>query len=419
MNIRLIILLIALLVGSVLGSFIIKDPGYLLVSYRSYVLETSLWLGIFVLISGSFLTLLFVALLKNFIKMPFSQYSWFIDKQHKNIRKANFVGLQQLLGGEYKKAAKSLVQGSSESDLPLLNYLAASRAMHAIKDYKGRDNLLQKAIEESSENNPEVRLLTAEFLISAQKLEPAQEILLQLMHKNPTNQLVQNLLVEISEVQNNWQVLQEFSHIEKHLTPNNHEKFLLFKLGSIINDKDKTPAQKEKQLNKIWNNIPKSVPKSTSLKCVYLDVLLDLEQYNKAFENIDIWLKEDWDDTLVERLGRSYGTKQLESAYNWSKQKPNNQALFMVIAKQELHLGNMITVKENLDKANSFGPTHKILSELGRFEVEQGNHKQGVEYFATALRLIQKQLVGKETATQHFQGLRSTPAVPATPPPKG
>ena len=49
MNRELLIITASMLLAGFLGTLIAKDPGYVLVSYRDYIIQTSLWILLFFL----------------------------------------------------------------------------------------------------------------------------------------------------------------------------------------------------------------------------------------------------------------------------------------------------------------------------------------------------------------------------------
>ena len=67
MKLLLVFVLIVLLAGAVVGELIVQDPGYVLLSYQTTTIETSIWgLGMVVLVS--FTTLYVVLQLLQYLK---------------------------------------------------------------------------------------------------------------------------------------------------------------------------------------------------------------------------------------------------------------------------------------------------------------------------------------------------------------
>jgi len=47
--------LIAVIIGGLVGTLLLRDPGYVLITYANVAVETSLWVGLLVLIAVYFL----------------------------------------------------------------------------------------------------------------------------------------------------------------------------------------------------------------------------------------------------------------------------------------------------------------------------------------------------------------------------
>ncbi len=51
MKLGLLLVVVAVVLGGLIGTLVVRDPGYILVSYADMAVETSLWFGLLVLLA--------------------------------------------------------------------------------------------------------------------------------------------------------------------------------------------------------------------------------------------------------------------------------------------------------------------------------------------------------------------------------
>ena len=138
-------LFILVLVAGYLGTFVARDPGYVLVRWQDYSLITSIWIMLALLLVFVLALHLLLRLWRFLTQSGFLVRGWQKGLKEAKTNRLSRKGLRLLAEGEYGSARKYLnavVRGSQSDGL---NYLAAARAANATGDSEGRETYLRLA----------------------------------------------------------------------------------------------------------------------------------------------------------------------------------------------------------------------------------------------------------------------------------
>ena len=178
-----LIFIVALILSALAASLLLQDPGYVVISFRGYLVEMSvpILLALFVLVLVS---------------------SWFIVKLFRAPRKLGEVaaryrsgragqrltrGIIEVAEGNFAKGERLLARAAKVSDAPLLNYLQAARAAHLLGQNDRRDNWLKEAFEQTPEAANAVLLTQAELQLDQEQYEQALATLRRLEESSPNH----------------------------------------------------------------------------------------------------------------------------------------------------------------------------------------------------------------------------------------
>jgi hypothetical protein len=127
----LIYLVVALVVGGAVGTLMAR-PGYVLVSYESMSLETSLWFAVLALIVGYFLLRIVSGLLMRLIRSGAGVAAWQQNRARAGGAGAHGARFAACRRGDWPGARKALATDAESVDVPLVNYLGAARAANEV-----------------------------------------------------------------------------------------------------------------------------------------------------------------------------------------------------------------------------------------------------------------------------------------------
>jgi HemY protein len=215
---RAVILLFLLLAATVaLMLQIREDSGYVLLSYGSYSLETSL-IVLLVALGASF-ALLYMAVrtVIGAIRIPKATRDY--NRKRLRSRAANELqqGLLQLAEGNWSQAQKNLSRHAHDSQLAIVHYLSAARAAQRAHDTESRDAWLAKAYQANPQAEIAIGLAKAELQLDEKQLVHALATLRRLREKNPKHPYVLKLLAQTHIQLNEWQELEQLlADLEQH-----------------------------------------------------------------------------------------------------------------------------------------------------------------------------------------------------------
>ncbi|MEC7815750.1 MAG: heme biosynthesis HemY N-terminal domain-containing protein, partial [Pseudomonadota bacterium] len=190
----LLIVLLALLLGTGLSLGLAYDLGYIRISLGHYLIETNFWVGlglIIVLVVGS---LFVINTLKRLRQGTGMVAGWIARGNERRARRRTTQGLLSLAEGNWPRARKLLASSAQNADTPLINYLAAAQAAHESGDHDAVDDLLRKAYESTPGSSMAVGITQAQLQLAGNRLEQALATLIRLRKESPHHPFVLKLL---------------------------------------------------------------------------------------------------------------------------------------------------------------------------------------------------------------------------------
>ncbi|MDD1783532.1 tetratricopeptide repeat protein [Enterovibrio sp. ZSDZ35] len=204
--IKILLLVIALIAGIVVGPELAGNQGYVLISAANQTIEMSLTTLIILVVFAFGAFFLLEAIIRKLFSLSSSTRGWFSGRKNKKARELTNNGMLKLLEGDWKQAEKLVVKGASNSDAPLLNYLAAAEAAQSRGDVDNRDKYLQQANDVGSDSLA-TALTRAKLQYRQGQYEEALASLQGLVDANPRNTVLLVLLKDTYLQLQDWQAL--------------------------------------------------------------------------------------------------------------------------------------------------------------------------------------------------------------------
>lgn len=388
---RLIIYFLLLLGSIWVGIKIHKDPGYVLITYQNWSLETTLWFAILTIIL-SFLILYFLFRFLIGTSTVSEKFSlWLEQRRARKANKSTYLGLCELAEGEWKAAEKNLLHGASHNDVPLVNYLAAAEAAQKRGHFEDRDNYLRMAHQNAPQAEIAIGLSQAQLQLNAKQWELALATLRHLHQLSPDHPYVLNLLKSVYLELNDWKNLKELLpelKRNKVLSVTEYEKleqliYLELLKSAVTTDNIMT-------INETWEATPKSLQQQPTLLLLYVDFLLKHNQDNKAETLLRDALKKEWNSYLVARYGlvkSENPEKQLATAESWLKNHPDDAALLLCLGRLCARNNLPEKAQQYLSSSAQLEPRAETFRELAQLLEQTGNTQQALECYRQGLQL--------------------------------
>ncbi|MGZ0077075.1 heme biosynthesis HemY N-terminal domain-containing protein [Methylomonas sp. YC3] len=392
-------LLCAVLVAFLLHSWLVKqnDPGYVLIGFGHWSLETSLTVFAVAQVIGFFVLYNFFRLMGVLIRMP-NQFA----KRRRNIRfnrsqEALVAGLFDAADGNWERAEKVLIKHAAHSGAPLLHYLTAARAAQSRGALDKRDEYLQKASEQSSDTNMTVGLTQAELHLSEKQFEQALETLGKLHSINPGHARVLKMMHQAYQHLGDWEGLSKIlPSLQQHKVLMETEVKLL-ETETFSRLLKQTIAQGDRQaIQTCWEGIPDHIKTLPGIANIYFAAMIAAGAGSSVESAMLKQLGRHWDDTLlvlVSNIEAEDKAKQLQSIEQWLAVYPSNAVLLRVLGKLALKAEQMEKAEQYLLKSLNTEASVATYQLLGELLFSKGDKDQACDYFKRGMELASAELI--------------------------
>ena len=402
----LISLLSALAVAYALHSWLAKhnDPGYVLIGFGHWSLETSLTVFTVAQVIGFFLLYTFFRLLGALLRMPGQLAKRRRTVKFNRSQEALIAGLFDAADGNWESAEKTLIKHAANSGTPLLHYLTAARAAQSRGAFDKRDEYLQKAAEQSSENNLTVGLTQAELHMSEQQFGQAIETLSKLHSINPSHGRVLKMMHQAYQHIGDWEGL-------SRLLPSLQQNKVLMEAEVKILETEayssllkKAAEQNDEQaIQDCWNDVPEHIKNLPGIANIYFAAMIKTGAGNNIEEAVIKQLGNHWDTTTLElysNIETEHSDKQLLAAEKWLAVYPNHPTLLKVLGKLAFKVGQMEKAEQYLLKSLNGDSSVGAYQLLADVMFAKGDKDQACDYYKRGLALASSEIITRvETAS--------------------
>lgn len=392
----LIIIAIALLIGGGLMWLAEFEPGFVLLQYGSWSLETSLVvfaLAFVLLVLAAYWSLRSLILIKQ---TPGKLSRWQSAKALTRANRSLTQGLITLEEGRWSEAERLLMRYASHSETPLLHYLAAARAAQKQDAAERRDNYLRLAHETTDGADIAVGVVQAELQLASDQKEQALATLQHLREMSPKHPYVLQQLQKLYSEMNEWQGVQDVlpDLRKRHVLASSDVKSL--STDATVGQLEAAIARQQwNSVGDIWEKAPTKIRHSERMIHVYSTGLILQGRGKEAGPLIEAYMNNEWSDRLVHQYGLiqlDNLSGQIKRAEHWMKKHPDNPWLLLT-------LGRLLKVNNETDKAEGClrksllhgtrGETYQLLAEV--LATEPGKEPSVIEAYQKGLALMLSQ----------------------------
>lgn len=332
-----LLLALLVLIGSVAVALVaLPDPGYVLLGYGKYSVETSLLVLVTVLVLAYF----GVRALAGLWHVPAHMHNWGLRRRDRRLQLWYDDATRALAEGRLERAERRLARLLKSRQAPLQAYLAAAQAASQLGADQRRDQYLQLALQRQPQSETSILIQQAELQLSVAQSDQAQTTLTQLQKKIPHNARLLRLLMQLYLQQQDWPHLRELlpelrrsqvldhAHWQKLAVQVYREQVLGFSSASGLDS-----------LNASWNQLPPPVQQDQALLAVYIEQLLRLGAHAQAGQLLREQLGRDWNQRFVYLFGDAQEidvAAQQSRAEQWLEKHPHDPVLLLSLGKISL-----------------------------------------------------------------------------------
>ena len=173
-----IFLVLGLMVaGGIVGLVVSKDPGYVLLRYDGFSIETSLWVVLLTWFLAYGLFGFSIKFAKTLVSFPKDYVAWKRKKQNTVSIKDGEKGVFAIFENRWADATELLLRASRNAENPLSYLLFAAKAAHKAGLGGERDNLLEEISSRFDEAKKTVAYMRVDFHMEENRFRDAAGIL--------------------------------------------------------------------------------------------------------------------------------------------------------------------------------------------------------------------------------------------------
>jgi HemY protein len=389
------LILVALLLGVGIVALIRTEPGYMLLAYGNYTLESSLWVGGLLILLFVLLLYGLISLIRKLLAGPDSLAGWLRARKAQAASRLTNQGVTGFIEGHWGKSRDQLVRGARHNEAPLVNYLLAARASQQLAEPEQVQRCLGAAADTDASAVVAVELTRAELALQAGQFQQALDALAESRRNPGRNPHVLDLMAQAYRGLGDWDSLAGLlPDMKKHrvlpfeqLLDLERETF-----GRLLAQAGKTAGGGEPlaALNSSWKKLPAEMKQDAAIVQLYVRRLIGLGDHDTAGETIQRELKHRWDAELVHLYGYVQSANlrhQREQAEKWLEAHPDDAQLLMCLGRLAARDKLWGVARDYFERSYRVQRTPEICAELGRLLEGLGEPTVATAYFREGLEL--------------------------------
>lgn len=405
---RGIYLALALLAGGVLSSWMLSDPGRVVLSLHGYVVEMTLPIAVLLLLASYVTLRLGVRLIRSRRRSAEERAA----RQRERSQQQLAIGLTELSAGEWLAAEQTLTRSAYGSNQPLVHYLAAARAAELLGATARRDAWLAKALDVAPEQRAAIHITQAEMLLKHNQLAAALLTLEQLDASGHQNARGLILLARIYRQQGDWQKLKL---LEPRLrsTAGVQAATVDEVLAQVHLDMLKAAGTRgdAAQLEQVWHEVPKSMARRADVIATYARAALACNMPAPAEKALRELLNDQWDEAAVLLYGELAQAEPgideplslLQTVEKWLNDRPQDPTLLLTCARCCIRNELYGKARSYLEASLGIRPRLETYQILARLLEATGEREQAFKLLNNAL----VQAVGRRANLPRLRALRT------------
>jgi HemY protein len=384
---RLILAFLVLFFAVGLGYLMHRDPGYILITYRTWSIETSLWVGTTILTIAFLLLYFLLRLFSHTTKLASYLSIWHKERRERKAGKQTNQAFEALIEMRWRDAENTLIKSAKHSTIPVINYTAAAYAAQQLGHADRRDDHLNQL------NTTEkiTKLIKAHFYIKSQQWQSALNILRPLQDRHANDPAVLQCLAQTLMALNEWSAI----------------KVLLPKISKIGNTPAATPfntqlyskllrhASDSQWLDNIWKTTPKCLKTTATVVTAYAKKCHQFGITKKGLYAIESAAKKNCHRDLVTAYGQIIGDNlqhQIRQAESWLQQGRNEPATLLCLGRLCLEEKLWGKARDYLTRSIKITNAPAAHYELGKLHNTLGDAHIAITHYQQAASLLSEHL---------------------------
>ena len=375
----------ALFVGALVAHFLLGDQGYVLITFRGYLIEMSVP-ALIIVFAVLYAT---IRLLRRLWLAPRALAEAWANRGGRNAGVRLTRGLMHMAEGDFTRGEKLLTRGLKNSTSPLVNYLLAARAAQAQGARDRRNEWLKLAYEALPDAEVTVLLTQAELELEDGDLERALATGQRILDKEPANRAGLALFARTKLALGDRAGLVELLPrlAQAKIATEQLADIVARTLETLLTD----AGLKHEPYEQLWAELPAAVRKVPKVLRMHARILDRFGKGDEAIGEILRVLKRSFEPELVRAYGEVKSRdplKQLRRAEGWLKAHAEDAVLLLTAAR--LCMANELWGKARsyLESSIALAPNPESYALYGKLLDQLGNPDQAAVAYHSGLDLV-------------------------------
>lgn len=391
MRVQIVYILCVILLGGLIGTLMMIDPGYMMISYGSVTIEASLWAGMFVIVGILALAWVVGRLAGAAFRSAGGLNAWNRRRLARGARDQTVQGVIAATEGDWAHARRALSSSATRSDMPFVNYLNAARAAHALGDTAERDAHLKSARESAPGSDLAIGLTLAELQLSAGEWKQCLATLSELREHAPRHPSVLKMSASAHVGLQDWDaVIDLLPALEKARALDAEElaalqrKTWLAKIAAVLSAKLDAPG-----VDAVWKQVPRQLRRDEGWVLDFAKLAAEDGAPAQAHAETALrdCLSRSWSDALAAQYGRVQGddvAKQLSYAERWLRARADDAVLLLTLGRLAMREHLWAKAREYFEASLEAERGAEAAAELGRLYAALGNYEAAAKHLEGA-----------------------------------
>ncbi|MEZ1316545.1 heme biosynthesis protein HemY [Pseudomonas fluorescens] len=396
-----VIVFLVIVAAAALGLAIAEHSGYVLIAYKSFRFESSLWATL-ALVAVLWLVFWGIKALVGLVATSSGVVNpWSRRNRSRRVQVAIEHGQLDLAEGRWASAQRHLHRAAEAERQPLLYYLGAARAANEQGHYEESDSLLERALERQPQAELAIALNHAQLQTDRGDTEGALATLQAMHERHPHNAQVLRQLQRLHQQRGEWsQVIRLLPELRKDkvLPPNELAELERRAWGQNLS----LAARQEdaqvglQSLNRAWQQLTSAQRQEPQLVLAYAEQLRQLGAQVEAEDVLRTALKRHYDSHLARLYGLVRGSdpvRQLQTAEGWLKDHPSDPSLLLTLGRLCLQSSLWGKARDYLESSLRVQRNPEACAELARLLAQLGDTEGSNQLFQEGLGLLDDRLL--------------------------
>ena len=313
---RTILILLLVILGFCLGLLIQTDPGYVLFSYGSTTIETTLWFALFALAGTLFLIFVTAKIFSHILTSPFQIKKWMSHRKQKQQEACTHLAIEAFLESDWRNAINHAQNASHSSKKSGMMSLFASTIASLSHQHHEARQLLMTDTELSLTH----RIVDASLLLRENKLDMAKLQLQHLQQEKPYHAGISRLLLEVYEKSQAWRSMRDLATIcKKHqLLPLEEQRHYEIQSNTSL----LAQIESLEEAEALWYSINRETKKEPQIIAAYLETLGRLNEFEQLSKKVRKMIGKPPEKEIL-LTARPLCTKESKATLKWLENLEN------------------------------------------------------------------------------------------------